>query len=632
MLDAEGIPEDRVRLTREIDMRYVGQWRALPIEVDGAARVARPGRRGVPRRARARAHLPPRGLAGRGLPAQRARGRRDARRPSCRSHDARRRRCPSRPARARSSSSAARTRSRRPSIARDDLPAGASFEGPALIDQLDSTVARPARGEGRGRRVAQHPHADRAGGRVMSTETDYKLDPVTLRGPQERVRHDRRRDGGADPAHLPLVRHLLPRLLLRAVRRARATRSCRAARTSPSHVGTLHLTAKAVIEAFGDDIHEGDLFAINDPYSGGTHFNDVRIIRPIFHDGELIAFSQSNGHWADVGGSVPGSFDVSAKEHFGEGIRIPPVRICRQGRDARRRRRADRLQHARRRATPRATCAPRPRRRASPSARSCGCARSTAATPSSRAFEEVQDYVERLTRKRIAELPDGTWETEDYIDFDPAEGEGLVPVKVQARRSTASELRYDLSGSHPAVAHVPELELRHDVLGHRRRHEDVLPGRAAELRLLPRDRRRRRRGEHGRQRRVAGGGHRLLLRRLREGHERGLSSCGRRSCPSGRWRAASTSSTCWSAGATRAPTTAPCSCGTTGWSAAGAGATARTARTAPPPVFGVGLAVQPLEGQERLTPGADHRAPDRAGLRRARALPRRRRRAPRAAG
>ena len=90
------------------------------------------------------------------------------------------------------------------------------------------------------------------------------------------------------------------------------------------HVGTLHLTAKAVIEEFGDDIHEGDLFAINDPYAGGTHFNDVRIIRPIFHDGELIAFSQSNGHWADIGGSVPGSFDVSAKEHFGEGLRIPP--------------------------------------------------------------------------------------------------------------------------------------------------------------------------------------------------------------------------------------------------------------------------------------------------------------------
>ena len=84
------------------------------------------------------------------------------------------------------------------------------------------------------------------------------------------------------------------------------------------HVGTLHFTAKSVIEAFKGDIHEGDVFAINDPYAGGTHFNDVRIIRPIFADGELIAFAQSNGHWADVGGTVPGSFDISARTPYGE--------------------------------------------------------------------------------------------------------------------------------------------------------------------------------------------------------------------------------------------------------------------------------------------------------------------------
>ena len=98
------------------------------------------------------------------------------------------------------------------------------------------------------------------------------------------------------------------------------------------HVGTLHFTCKAVIEAFADDINPGDVFAVNDPYVGGTHFNDVRIVRPIFYEGEIIAYAQSNGHWADVGGSVPGSFDVNAKEHFAEGIRVPPVRIWDRGR------------------------------------------------------------------------------------------------------------------------------------------------------------------------------------------------------------------------------------------------------------------------------------------------------------
>ena len=86
-----------------------------------------------------------------------------------------------------------------------------------------------------------------------------------------------------------------------------------------------------MIEAFGDDIHPGDVFAINDPYRGGTHFCDVQPLRPVFVDGELIALAQSNGHWADVGGSVPGSFDVNATEHFGEGLRIPPVRVVDRG-------------------------------------------------------------------------------------------------------------------------------------------------------------------------------------------------------------------------------------------------------------------------------------------------------------
>ena len=64
------------------------------------------------------------------------------------------------------------------------------------------------------------------------------------------------------------------------------------------HVGTLHFTAKAVIEAFEDDINPGDVFITNDPYTGGTHFCDVRIVRPVFVEGELIAFTQSNGTFA----------------------------------------------------------------------------------------------------------------------------------------------------------------------------------------------------------------------------------------------------------------------------------------------------------------------------------------------
>jgi N-methylhydantoinase B len=67
------------------------------------------------------------------------------------------------------------------------------------------------------------------------------------------------------------------------------------------------------------------------------------------------------------------------------------------------------------------------------------------------AFDEVQDYVERLTRKRIAELPDGDWEATDYIDFDPALGEGLIPVNVRMS-IRGDQIHYDLSHSAPAVS------------------------------------------------------------------------------------------------------------------------------------------------------------------------------------
>ena len=99
------------------------------------------------------------------------------------------------------------------------------------------------------------------------------------------------------------------------------------------HVGTLHFTARRSIDAFAGDMQPGRRLRDQRPVpAGGTHFCDVRVVRPIFHDGELIAYAQSNGHWADVGGSVPGSFDVNAREHFGEGLRITPVRIYDEGR------------------------------------------------------------------------------------------------------------------------------------------------------------------------------------------------------------------------------------------------------------------------------------------------------------
>ena len=216
------------------------------------------------------------------------------------------------------------------------------------------------------------------------------------------------------------------------------------------HVGTLHFQCQAVLEEFGDDINPGDVFAVNDPYMGGTHLNDVSFIRPVFVGSELIAFAQNKGHWADIGGNVPGSFDVNATTHFSEGLRITPIRLWHRGElhgdfakllVANTRSPAISMGDLYAQAEATSVCEREVLRLVDKYGKDTVV----------EAMQEVQDYVERLVRTRVAQLPDGTWTTEDHIDYDPAHGEGLVPVRVTLTID-GDQMSYDLSGSAPAVA------------------------------------------------------------------------------------------------------------------------------------------------------------------------------------
>ena len=97
----------------------------------------------------------------------------------------------------------------------------------------------------------------------------------------------------------------------------------------PAFVGALDKAVDTVIEKFGlDDINDGDIFITNDPYFGGvTHLNDVILIKPIFFEQHLIAWTLNIAHWNDIGGKSPGSMSVDATEIFQEGIRLPAVRL-----------------------------------------------------------------------------------------------------------------------------------------------------------------------------------------------------------------------------------------------------------------------------------------------------------------
>ncbi len=101
----------------------------------------------------------------------------------------------------------------------------------------------------------------------------------------------------------------------------------------PIFVGVMAFAVKAVIDkaAKSGGVHEGDVWIFNDPYDGGTHLSDFRLVKPVFRDGKLFCFLASVGHWHDVGGNVPGNYNPAATECFQEGMLIPPVKLYDRG-------------------------------------------------------------------------------------------------------------------------------------------------------------------------------------------------------------------------------------------------------------------------------------------------------------
>ena len=84
--------------------------------------------------------------------------------------------------------------------------------------------------------------------------------------------------------------------------------------------------ARAVADTRGG-MKPGDTWLFNDPYEGGTHANDFKLVRPYFRDGKLYCYLASAAHWHDVGGAVPGNYNPQATECWQEAVQIPPVRI-----------------------------------------------------------------------------------------------------------------------------------------------------------------------------------------------------------------------------------------------------------------------------------------------------------------
>ena len=108
----------------------------------------------------------------------------------------------------------------------------------------------------------------------------------------------------------------------------------------PVFVGAMAFAVRAAARvarerSTADDPHagmaDGDTWLFNDPYEGGTHANDFKLVRPFFRGGKLFCYLASAAHWHDVGGAVPGNYNPAATECWQEAVQIPPVRIVRGG-------------------------------------------------------------------------------------------------------------------------------------------------------------------------------------------------------------------------------------------------------------------------------------------------------------
>ncbi len=194
----------------------------------------------------------------------------------------------------------------------------------------------------------------------------------------------------------------------------------------PVHLGAMP-EAVAAIRDRGPE--QGDVFAINDPYSGGTHLPDITLVSPIApgEAGEILGYAVTRAHHSDVGGMRPGSMPADSREIFQEGIIIPPVRLVRRGEYV-----EDVLDLLL--ANVRTPVLRRGDLRAQIAANNIAEER-VAELIERRgkevvlaAFEEVVSYAERRAREAIRELPDGKHEAEDYMEGDGTTDED-IPIK-----------------------------------------------------------------------------------------------------------------------------------------------------------------------------------------------------------
>jgi N-methylhydantoinase B len=213
----------------------------------------------------------------------------------------------------------------------------------------------------------------------------------------------------------------------------------------PVHLGAMPEAVEAIMDK---NPEPGDIFAVNDPYSGGTHLPDITLVSPLAHEGEIIGYAVTRAHHSDVGGMSPGSMPSNSHEIYQEGIIIPPVRLVRGGEYVQdvldlllANVRTPDLRRGDLRAQIAANNIAEERIEELMERRSKDIVLA--------AFEEVVSYAEKRAREAIRDLPDGEYAAEDYM-----EGDGVTDEDISIKATVTikdDSMTIDFAGTADAV-------------------------------------------------------------------------------------------------------------------------------------------------------------------------------------
>lgn len=216
----------------------------------------------------------------------------------------------------------------------------------------------------------------------------------------------------------------------------------------PLHLGALMPAVQRILERFpADQMVDGDVYCLNDPYDGGTHLPDLIVVVPGFHEGKVVVLGAALAHHQDFGGMAPGSMTIDATEHFQEGLILGPLQLFSAGQ------RNDTLFSIIERNVriPKHVIGDIYAEVAAGRTvahRTIELIQEFGLETYNRAVDALLDRAEALTRAEIAKIPDGQYVFEDLIDNDGIELDRQQSIRVTITVS-GSNVAMDFTGTSP---------------------------------------------------------------------------------------------------------------------------------------------------------------------------------------